>query len=117
MNGTMQAGQTTDNDATREIGEINKRLQYYWSKNPEGLEYFGDAAHDLLDSKGTLNGLTVSALQELLMARYCAAPGVNRANIDRDLQILKSAGVTEKEIQNILDEASKAGIPNSCAVS
>jgi hypothetical protein len=43
--------------------------------------------------------------------------GASQEDIEKDLQILKAAGITEKDIQNILDRARKDGIPEKCAVS
>jgi hypothetical protein len=126
----FQRPQDISENAWEKMIEMDKRLADSMNKNTGAFIFFGYKIQKLFEAKGiqeyqtsTTNEPLIDtdaillelATHEVLMSRYCATPdGLTENDINRDTLIMKQGGVSEKEIQDILDDAREKGVPQSC---
>jgi len=114
----MQQTETNDDASARD-----RRISEGWSKNPVAARFFEDKAVDLAFAKAGArleDAIDLGrAIQEILQNKWCmGAHDTTYEDIKKDWDILKKFGVTEKDVNAIIDQAEEKHIPGgrSCLI-
>jgi len=94
-----------------------KRIEEGSRKNLPAAEFFQSQTYDLACAKagsGWKRFELKRALLEIVFNKWCmGADDTTYENIEKDWNVLKKFGVTEKDVQNIIDQAQEKGISGS----